>query len=133
VEYALELGYRTVLHAKVLSGKFFWGETWFALTHKTLDKIFDYLTQNPEYFSLFKGSRLGEELFLQTLVRRITPPAILASDTMTYVDWNGGKNGSPKTLTEEDFEVLCSTPHLFARKINPLESAKLITRFAAKN
>ncbi len=129
VEYALELGYRTMLQPKVLSGKFFWGETWFALTHQTIQGVVNYLDQNPDFIRLFRGSRLGEELFLQTLVRRVSPPATLATDTITYVDWSNGTHGSPKTLDEEDLGALMQTQHLFARKIHPVKSQKLIEAF----
>jgi len=126
VEYAFEAGYRTVLQSKIIVGKFYWGETWFSLRHDTLKGIFAYLDEQPEFTRLFAGSRLGEELFLQTLVRRISPAATLAPDTTTYVDWVTGPE-KPRVLDESDIPRLQASSHLFARKVHPVKSATLLT------
>ena len=125
VEYGLELGYRTVLQPKIIVGQFYWGETWFGLTHSSVEAIFAYLRENPDFIKLFRGSRLGEELFLQTLVRRVSPKANLAEDTITYVDWKSGPE-KPRVLDASDLPSLEKTPHLFARKVHPEKSKELL-------
>lgn len=131
VEYGLELGYRTVLQPKIIVGKFYWGETWFGLRNSTLSAIFEYLEDNRDFARLFTGSRLGEELFLQTLVRRVSPALTLAEDTITYVDWATGPE-KPRVLDESDLPALEKAPHLFARKVHPEKSAALLEELRHK-
>lgn len=125
IEYGLELGYRTILQPRIITGQFYWGETWFGLKHSTLEGIFSYMRENPDFARLFRGSRLGEELFLQTLVRRVAPKANLAEDTITYVDWKTGPE-KPRVLDASDLTSLRKTPHLFARKVHPEKSKELL-------
>lgn len=132
IEYFLEAGYRTLLQPKVLSGKYFWGEAGFALRGETVNKIFEYLEENPGYAKIFKGSRLGEEIFLQTLVKRINPPAKLAGYTTTYADWKTGPE-KPRVLTADDLPKLKDTQHLFARKVHPEKSKELIAHFRTES
>lgn len=125
VEYSLELGYRTVLQPKIIVGDFFWGEQWFGLRHDTVSAIFEYLRDEPEFIRLFRGSRLGEELFVPTLVRRILPKPLIANHTTSYVDWVSGPE-KPRVLDHTDLAALEKSPHLFARKVHPEKSAQLL-------
>lgn len=131
VEYALEIGYRTFLQPKIIVGEYFWGEAGFSLRHETVAKIFEYLENNTRYIKTFNGSRLGEELFLQTLVKRIDPPAQLAGFTTTYADWKTGPE-KPRVLTIDDLAKIQNTHHLFARKVHPEKSKELIERLYAE-
>lgn len=125
VEYALELGYRTLLQPKLVIGQFYWGQTWFSLKASTVDAIFAYLQKNPDFIRLFTGSRLGEELFLQTLVRRIEPTPQFGPTTTTYDDWATGPE-KPRVLDHTDYPTLKGLTQLFARKVEPEKSRELI-------
>lgn len=131
VEYALELGYRTLLQPKLITGQFYWGQTWFSLKASTVDAIFAYLEKHPDFIRLFTGSRLGEELFLQTLVHRIEPAPQFGPTTTTYDDWITGPE-KPRVLDHTDYPTLRGLTQLFARKVDPKKSKKLIDRLYAE-
>ena len=131
VEYALEIGYRTLLQPKLIVGQFYWGQTWFSLKASTVSAIFAYMEQHPEFLRLFTGSRLGEELFLQTLVRRVQPAPPLGPTTTTFDDWATGPE-KPRVLDHTDYEKLIKLPQLFARKVHPEKSKELIDRLYAE-
>ncbi len=128
IEYGLEIGYRTVFQRKIITGKFFRGEQWFSLTAPTVRLVFEYLDDNPEFLDLFGGSRLAEELFLPTLVRRLGSRVELSRDTTSYVDWTTGPE-KPRVLDISDLDKLKSTSHLFARKVHPEKSKDLIDHY----
>lgn len=125
IEYALELGYRSVLQPKLLGGTFYWGETWFSLRHDTLSSIFDYLHTHPDFMKIFRGSRLAEESFIQTLVRRISPAPNLSESMNTYTDWVRGPT-KPRVLDITDVDRIEASGKLFARKIASPSSDSLL-------
>jgi len=129
-ELLMAVGYKTVLQEKVLAGEFYHGETWFALRCHTLDHVFSYLDTHPEYQELFSGSRLAEESFLQSIIRRLNPAGHDIEDTMTFMDWHSGPE-SPRVLDESDVPRLETTDKLFARKISSGKSRALIDHFYA--
>jgi hypothetical protein len=131
VEYALEIGYRTILQPKLIVGQFYWGQTWFSLKDSTVAAIFAYMEKHPDFLRLFTGSRLGEELFLQTLVRRVQPAPQLGPTTTTFDDWATGPE-KPRVLDHTDYERLTKLPQLFARKVHPEKSKNLIDRLYAQ-
>lgn len=128
VEYGLEIGYRTIFQRKIVVGQFFCGAQWFSLTAKTVSLVFEYLDDNPAFLDLFKGSRLAEELFLPTLVRRLESRVDVGRETTSYVDWKTGPE-KPRVLDISDLDKLKSTSHLFARKVHPEKSKDLIDHY----
>jgi hypothetical protein len=132
VEYALELGYRSFLQKKVLAGEYYWGETWFGIRHSTATAILSYLEQTPEFVRLFAGSRLAEESFLQTAVRRISSKTTLSDHLLTYTDWITGPE-KPRVLEGIDLKRLTESGFLFARKVHPEKSKELLAVFYEAN
>lgn len=125
IEYSLDIAFRTVLQPRLVVGEFFWGETWFSLKNETVSAILQYDQSHPEFRRLFRGSRLAEEVFIQTLVRRIEPETRVANEINTYVDWESGPE-TPRILTLEDLQRLRKSGFLFARKIHPEKSRSLL-------
>ena len=125
VEFLFAAGYRTVLQEKILSGDFYHGETWFSLRHQTVEDLFSYLAQHPEYSRIFTHSRLAEEIFPHSVIRRLNSEARDIEDTTTFVDWDTGPE-SPRVLDETDAERLDARWELFARKVALPKSALLV-------
>lgn len=132
VEYALELGYRSFLQKKMLAGDFYWGETWFGIRHSTASALLSFLEETPDFARLFAGSRLAEESFLQTAVRRISEPTTLSDRLLTYTDWITGPE-KPRVLERVDLKRLLESGFLFGRKVHPEKSQELLDVFYEAN
>ena len=125
VEFLLAAGYRTVLQEKILSGDFYHGETWFSLRHSTVEKLFEYLEAHPEYRKVFPRTRLAEEIFPHSIIRRLNPEGLGIEDTTTFVDWHTGPE-TPRVLDDSDTERLRTRWEPFARKVALPKSAMLV-------
>jgi len=128
VDASLELLYRTVLQRKVLAGEFFGGATWFCLTHTTANKVLNYIETNPDFVNLFKRSRIGDEIFLPTIVGRLDAVGLTRKPSPTFNDWQTGPD-KPRILDSSDMPRLEQTWHPIARKINRERSKALIDRY----
>jgi len=125
VEFLAAVGYRTVFQEKILSGDFYHGETWFTLRAETVDAIVAYMASHPEYVDVFTRSRLGEEIFFQTIIRRLRPDGRDIEDTTTFVDWDMGPE-SPRIFDISDLGRLSARWELFARKVALPKSEELV-------
>ena len=127
VEYALEFFYRFISHPRVLIGDFYFGETWFALNHQSLKAAVRFGEENADFSAEFRGARLSEELYLQTALRRVVPPATEFLPCISYTDWEKGPE-TPRVLDMSDYEKMMATSHLFARKFTWAKSRELVER-----
>lgn len=124
-EYVVFVAYKFFLPEKILAGSFFWGETWFALRDSTVTELFSYLEKNPDYLSVFRGSRLAEEIVIPTILRRINAVGKNLEDPVTFIDWETGPE-TPRVLDQSDIPRLQKSRFLFARKVSSAKSAEFI-------
>ena len=127
VEYALEFFYRFLWRKRELVGDFYWGETWFALSHHALSKAMAYGEEDSRFSRVFRGARLVEELYLQTALRRVGTPDAHFLPCISYTDWEKGPE-TPRVLDMSDYEKIMASPHLFARKFTWAKSRELVER-----
>lgn len=125
VEYSLEIAYRTVLRPRKLDGDYYFGQTWFALSHRALHQALDYVAKNPSFRRSFQGARLGEELFLPTAVKRSMPADTRYLGSVSYMDWERGPE-KPRVLDETDSQAMKESDRLFARKVTSAKSHTLV-------
>jgi hypothetical protein len=62
------------------------------------------------------------ETLIQTITGNVLPPEELRNETLTYVEWY--RPGA--TLHAGDFERICTTPHLFARKFDATTDGRVL-------
>lgn len=96
------------------------GWTWFSIT----DRFCSYLLNNRSFIEkTFRYSIASDELMCQTMAYNsefrdlIYDQTNLKNGSMRFIDW---KRGSPYTWGQDegDYEMLMSSPYMFARKFN---------------
>lgn len=106
-----------------------YGSQWISISHELVCCILKHKEKIGEVFSL---TNCADELFVQTIAyncgfrEKIYQPLPGENANMRLVDWSRGRNGSPYTFRSDDFEMLTSTPTLFARKFSETVDRKII-------
>lgn len=105
--------------------KLYKGSTWFTLTDKSIQYIFNYINTNPTYLKSFKKSLCGDEVFFQTIIfnNKDLRAKVYGLDLNLldcemggrYIDWITGPD-FPKILDEHDFNRVYQSQLLFSRK-----------------
>lgn len=73
----------------------------------------------------FKYTWAPDELFFHTILYNSPLKKTLVNRSLWYIDWN--TNGSPKTLTLDDYDRIVRSDALFARKFDETESKLLLS------
>ena len=63
------------------------GSTWWALSHKTIGYILEYIDDNPAFVKFFQTSWCPEEAFIPTIIGN-SPIRSLCKTSLTYTDWS---------------------------------------------
>ena len=94
------------------------GSQWWALPFDTIQKILVYLKAHPEYLEYHKFTKHPDEIFFQSIILALIDKGYI-ENSLTLTDWKRGKgNGSPRTFSYSDFEMLKDSRKLFARKFD---------------
>lgn len=105
----------------------FFGSQWWALSHEMTVYLLNYIESHPEVFGFFRYTWAPDELAIQTILGNSPFRRNVVNKTLHYIDWSKtDHNGSPKTLTIQDFEFLNKSEELFARKFDSGFSAELL-------
>jgi hypothetical protein len=104
------------------------GSSWWALPFETISFISEYISKNPQIVSYFDYSQSPEEIFFQMMVKNNLDKMQFKTieDTLTFDDWFRPEGPSPATLKENDFKLLTSIPHLYARKFDIYMDANIL-------
>ena len=88
------------------------GPNWFSITHS----LAKYVVQKEKYIKKNFGNGIcADELFLQTIAMNSEYRNSIENNYLRYIDWNRGK---PYIFQLDDFEELCKSDKLFARKFS---------------
>ena len=104
--------------------EFFGGSNWFNFSHLCVKKIFDFLNIDKEYIKRYKWTSCADEIFYQTIIKRLDGINII-NDDLRYVDWKNGPE-YPKVLCVDDYERIIKSNKLFARKFDENIDNKII-------
>ncbi|WP_343290227.1 beta-1,6-N-acetylglucosaminyltransferase [Turicibacter bilis] len=96
--------------------KLYKGANWFTLSGDCVEYILNYLKEHPEYIRDYKYTICADEHFFQTLILNSPFKNTVVHNTLREIQWNGGPN--PKTYTLEDYQLICESEALFARKFD---------------
>ena len=133
----LEYGQRItgVNRLKGISWKIIDGWTWFSIRHDLCQELIE---AEKMFNSMFHSTIASDELFIQTFVYnqptlRMTlyDESNLKNGSMRYIDW---KRGKPYTWGGEakDYQLLMSSPYMFARKFSAEQSGELADRIFSR-
>ena len=133
------------------------GSQWFMLTNDCATYASDYIRNNREFARFYRYTDVPNELIFQTVILnspfadKVTNwhayqdqekraeihsrwPCPSASYNFKYIDWSADRQDSPThpvVLDERDFDALCQSNCLFARKFDPNRSQKLMEKIDA--
>jgi hypothetical protein len=115
--------------ARTLPGNitFYGGMSWWNITRQAAEYIFSYLRENPDYLKIFRYSKSSDEIFFQTILLNWCD-AKLINNNLRCVFWDGRRGEYPAVLTDEDFDEIKNSGMLFARKVHPDLSSRLLDR-----
>lgn len=92
--------------------RFYKGPNWFSITHS----LAKYVVQNERFIKKHFGSGIcADELFLQTIAMNSEFRDTIENNCLRYIDW---QRGTPYIFQLDDFEALCKSDKLFARKFS---------------
>jgi len=92
------------------------GSQWWCLRRKTIEAILDLLKARKDVLNFFKTTWIPDETFFQTLVCHLVPVEEIENRTLTFLMFSD--YGMPVTFFNDQYELLLSQEHLFARKIS---------------
>ena len=98
-----------------LGVEFKFGSNWFTITKDAMEYILDEC-QRKEYLAYYKNCYFPDESFVQTILCN-SYFEISIKPNLLYVDWSAGK-ANPKILGVNDFQMLCQSDKLIARKFD---------------
>jgi hypothetical protein len=101
----------------------FAGSQWWAFTHETLQKVLQFLDQNPAFTKYHQFSTVPDEIVFQTIIHHLslTDDTIKVKSMFTYINWTRSGCPLPVVFNEHDYEeIMSQTKHgkLFARKFD---------------
>jgi hypothetical protein len=92
------------------------GSQWWCLRRKTIEAILGFVKQRKDVMSFFRTTWIPDETFFQTLVCHLVPVEEIEAKTLTFLMFSD--YGMPVTFFNDQYELLLSQEHLFARKIS---------------
>lgn len=123
---------RTFHIKRKINKKIQFGSQWFSITHDMADYI---IQHEKEIYNLFKHSRCGDELFIQTICysspyyKNVYDLSrnMLFEGSLRLIDFERGNGkGSPYVFRYEDKDLLDKSELFFARKFDYSIDSKII-------
>jgi hypothetical protein len=134
------------------------GSSWFMLTNDCATFAADYIRNNRKIARFYRYTDAPDEMIFQTVILNSSfaekvinwheyqdekkraevhsrGPCPSASYNFKYIDWSKDRQDSPThpvVLDERDFDALCNSDCLFARKLDPIRSNKLLVQIDAE-
>lgn len=103
---------------------------WFILSKEAVSYCLNFLEKHPSVSSFFRYSWGADEFIFSTILYN-SPFKDKIDRIVTYVDWKGRTDGHPKLLGVEDFDNLCQSEMLFARKFDMEVDETILTMLEA--
>jgi hypothetical protein len=97
------------------------GATWWNLTRDCCEYVLNYAAAHPNIMKFYSYTNCPDEMFFQTTILNSPFSERVVNNDLRYVDWSdcaAGKSFSPNLLTKVDFEKICKSGKLFARKFD---------------
>lgn len=93
------------------------GSQWWCLRRATVEKVLAFCAERPDVMRFFRTTWIPDETFFQTLVRHLVAEREIESRTLTFLMFSD--YGMPANFYNDQYDLLVSQNHLFARKISP--------------
>ncbi|MTI30405.1 beta-1,6-N-acetylglucosaminyltransferase [Xanthovirga aplysinae] len=104
----------------------FGGATWWALPMKTVQKLYEFTLEHPDYLEYHVHTHVADEVFFQSIVHSLYPKEKIR-DSITYTNWTHPTRPLPLTFEKQDFQELAHCKDkIFARKFSEETDAKIL-------
>lgn len=98
-------------------GNLYKGLVYVSINREGLDYTLNYIKEHPKLLKEMKYILIPEEFFFQTILMNADLKSTIICDDLRYCDWNEKHGNNPAILDMEDFDNLCKTRDLFARRL----------------
>jgi hypothetical protein len=106
--------------------RLFFGWTYWSLNRAAMAYVINYTQTTPRLIQRLKHTFCAEETYVQTILCNSPLSDSLINNNLRYVDWHSNRGGvNPSILDLSDYETLCRSPALFARKFDSVHSKEL--------
>lgn len=100
------------------------GEFWMSMPESVSSSLLDFLDNNSKVIKYYGNCQSPDETLFQTVLLNNTEfKDRVTNNCLKLIEWEGGKNGSPITLTmsnkEQIAQAIKEPSKLFARKFDP--------------
>lgn len=107
------------------------GWQWFSWNIQTLNYVLDYIQIHPGYLRRFNHTTSPDEhVFATILISKIEELGIESVNPLRYISWHPHRKVDttyrPFTFTELDYDYIIKSKAFFCRKVDEVESAKLL-------
>jgi hypothetical protein len=101
------------------------------LSRSCVDYLRSYLRDNDEVVNYFSRTWCPEEAIVQTILANNSMFS-LVDDNLIYDDYAASRDGSPRVIGINDYDLITSGKYFFARKVDPDRSRELLDRLDQK-
>ena len=102
----------------------YFGSQWWALTWDTCKKIVQFLDEHPSIERFFRKTYIPDEMFFQTLVKKLVPANNIAGHGLTFYKFTN--YGKPIVFYDDHADYPFKLDKFFYRKVSP--EAKVLTK-----
>ena len=107
------------------------GSYFHTLSSKCVKFLYNFSQQNAGLVSFYKKTFVPVESFIPTVLVN-SRLFSLCNDNKRYIDFSICENGSPRTLTFEDYPALIKDNIHFARKFDPAQDSRILDMLDAR-
>lgn len=101
------------------------------LSRRAVERIFTAAAEQRELAAYLRQVWMPEEVYESTLL--VNDPTLrFCNNNLYYVDWNGARFGSSRTLTLADYDAIVTSGAHFARKLDITYDAAIFDRLDAR-
>ncbi|WP_375390833.1 hypothetical protein [uncultured Sphingomonas sp.] len=118
----------------------YYGSAWWSLTRAAVTEVLRFAADRPRAVSWFRLCRAPDEMVFQSILKQTSRASFIRFDdtepgapvrarhraATAYADFTADSIGSPRVLDLSDLEPVQASGALFARKVDPIESAGLM-------
>jgi len=107
------------------------GEYWFCISSEASRYIIDFVKKHKNYLRYHKYTFVPEEIFFQSILLNANNKNItdnIENNTLRFIDWSKPEPPYPAVLGVEDFENLCHSEMLFARKFDMTKDVEILDK-----
>jgi hypothetical protein len=104
----------------------FGGSAFWCLTGSCLGYVHDFSARHRDVTRFFRYVNTADEVFFQTVLMNSPYRHTIVNDDLHYIRWPPLPAPHPEVLREDDFERIVTSGQLFARKFDPVRSARLL-------